>query len=880
MTRAVIMAAALGACLAGCTKVPDLNPGDCGNRIVESDEDCDGFAGQGLECGAPDTENECAFVCNPNADAVACPPDWQCGQDRRCRQPTGTFDVERTSTLQFSAEDLAVGDIDGNGYIDIVGNQSSRVTMRLGSGSALLADERDVLVPEPVGPLLFDYVDEDPRLDVIVPIQGGLFTLVGDARPSLEPVPYASLQLSPLGGIRTLTVEAFPDDRDLELLALTNDGMVFFEADSTSAQVFPDGGTIAELARDVAVGNIDDDAQSEVVLAFDGERLVHICQGQVAMSGNEGSLQTVCGTPLDVNNPIDATGGTRFADVNGDGALDLLASVTVEGEKKVTVALGDGLGTFARSEVAEIFSLTEDQGGGAATRADPWPIAIVDLDGAEQGDAAHDYVFSKDIMLVNASGDVFPERGIIAKRANQDTWTSAAITDINDDGRLDVAVSLAQLDGIDFFRNVREDEVVGVVFNEFRRDTDGPPRLLRSGDFDGDQVGDVAFVLGELDDDQPNQIAVSFGDTSGSPSEPVAMGNFGKLEVLEPIDTSLAAGDFDTITDLAVVFSTTDPVARQANVLRGDSSRRMLSPFFLFTRNEEFDLPQGVALGSFGSLGVGSPTALDLLVIGKHLLGFRAWLLAGTGTGGGLGAFGFQADLPASDELDYGCALWRAGDLDGNPGDEVVGIDSSSGCASGASGEAATIVEMKIDPGAFNGSGAATLSPVITDLGPELVNVRALHLHDMDLDGNLDIVAAFQGDDDSGIGARAVIFWNNGGSFDLLNDRTVIESPPFVFYDAAPIRFGSAAPELILLSEGVINGDTRRLILRVSANGSRSYDPPEPLAERGSNGHLAVADLDGDGLEDIVYTDGDNAHVILQRPGPPLGSQDTEGAAQ
>jgi hypothetical protein len=875
MTRAVIMAAALGAFLGGCTKVPDLDPGNCGNRVVEEDEDCDGFASPGLECGAPDSDNQCSFVCKPDDPTPGCPPDWQCGRDLRCRQPTGEFDVDRATTLQFATQELAVGDVGGDGYIDIVGNQSSRVTMRLGSALDLLGDERDVLVPEPIGPLLFDYVDEDLLLDVIVPIAGGLFTLVGNARPSLEPVAYASLQLNPLGGIRTLTVEAFTanNDRDLEILALTNDGMVFFEADSTSALSYPDQGSLANLGRDIAVGNIDGDALSEVALAFDKEQVVHICQGQVDASGVEGSLQAVCGTPVAVTNPVDATGGTRFADVNGDTFLDLLVSVTAAGERKVEVALGDGLGTFSRSEVAELFSTTENQSGDFVPRPDPWPIAVANLD----GDAANDYVFSKDILLVANSGTVVPDRGVVASRAATDTWTSAAITDINDDERADVAVSLEQLDGIDFFINVA-DPGLGVVFNRFRVDTDGPPRLLRGGDFDGDLVGDVAFVLGDLDDDEPNQIAVSFGDTSGSPSDPFPMGSFGKIEVLEPIQTSLGIGDFDTITDLAVVFSTATPLARLANVLRGDSSRRMLSPFFLFTSDEVFDLPQGVALGSFGNLGAGSPTALDLLVIGKFAAGFRAWLLAGTGSGGGLGAFVEQADLPPSAELDYGCALWRAGDLDGNPGDEVVGIDSRSGCAS--AGESATMLEMKVGAGAFDGSDSAALSPIITDLGTEFVNARALHLRDMDLDGSLDIVAVFQGDERNGISSKAVIFWNDGGSFDLQNGRAVIESPPFVFYDAAPIRFGSAAPELLLLSEGVINEETRRLILRVSYQpGSRSYGEPAVLANRGSSGHLAVADLDGDGLDDIVYNDGDNAHVILQKPGPRLGSQDPEGAA-
>lgn len=886
MIRAAIIAATLGAFAGGCTKVPDLDPGNCGNRIVEGNEDCDGFAPAGLRCGEPGTSTQCSFTCVPDDAEPTCPTDWQCGRDGQCRQPTGTFAIESVATLQFATQELAVGDIDGDGYIDIVGNQSSRVTMRLGGTSGILSEQRQVLVPEPIGPLLFDYVDEDPLMDVIVPIAGGLFTMVGDARPSLEPVSYASLQLNPAGGIRTLAVEVFPADNDREILALTNDGMVFFEAKSTASGAYPGGGTFATMGRDVAVGDVDGDGESEVALAFDKQLVVHICRGQVDDEGREESLQAVCRATdtVTTTNPINAAGGTHFADVDGDGFLDLLVSVTVEdGSQQVEVARGDGLGGFGRGEVAALFSDTFDQGGNRLPRADTWPIAIANLDGDGDADGtdAHDYVFSKDIMLVRASGaGGLPERGEVVARAGTDIWTAATIMDSNNDGRDDVAVGLGQLDAIDFFLN-NEAPGVGVVFNKFRVATGAPARLLRGGDFDGDLVDDVAFVQGELDDDQPNQVAVSFGNTSGSPSEPISMGNFGKIEVLEPIDTSLGNGNVDTIKDLAVVFSSAAPPSRLANVLRGDSSRRMLSPFFLFTLEETFDVPQGVALGSFGSLPGSLPEARDLVVIGRHMDGFRAWLLAGTGSQGGLTAFGRQAPLPASSELDYACALWRAGDLDGVPGDEVVGIDTRSGCAgSGSAGQSATLLTMKIEAGAFDNSNSAALAPVITDIGPDFVNLRALHLHDMDLDGSLDIVAVFRGDDRAGVGSKAVIFWNDGGAFDVQNDRAVIESPPFVFHDGAPIRFGSAAPELLLLSEGQVNGELRRLIVRATYQGERSYAAPTRLVERGSSGRLAVADLDGDGLEDIVYTDGDNAHVIVQTPAPPLGSRDTVSAPE
>jgi hypothetical protein len=862
MTRALIMAAALGAFLAACTEVPDLELGDCGNRVVEAGEDCDGFAEAGLMCGPPAADTDvagkataCFFVCDPGADALACPAGWECGPDRRCREPTQTFAEDEATTLPFPVEEFAVGDVNGDGYADLVGNQSSRVSMRLGSSTATLAGRVDVQAPEPIGPLLFDRVDNDPLLDVIVPIADGLFTLVGDTRTSLDPVAYASLALNPAGGFRALPVEAFTgdSDRDLEILALTSDGMVFFEASSNNALAFPAQGSIQTLVRDIAVGNIDADPLSEVALAFDKKNVIHICEGR-ASDGLERSLQVVCDRTVPVENPIAAAGGTRFADVNGDRALDLLVSVTVDGVLQVEVRLNDGTGVFAAGVVSQLFS-----GDSAAPRANPWPIAVADLD----DDNADDYVFSNEIVLVADSGGLVPQGGVSAVKAASDTWSSATVSDINGDERPDIAVGLERADRIDFFLNSR-DSGQGVVFNKFTLNLDARPRLLRAGDFDGDLVDDVAFVLGELGDERPNQVAVSFGNTSGSSSPPVVMGSFGAIEVLEPIVTSLGISDFDTITDLAVVFSTAEPATRLANVLRGDSSRRMLSPFFLFNEQEQFDQPQGMVLGNFTARDDEPAVASDLLVISEFAPGFHAWLLAGVGLRAGLLAVG-RTEVTDVAGFDFDCALWRAGDLDGVPGDEVVGIDGRLGC-NGASGSSeGTLLRLTVTAGGFDGGPISDLAPGLSQLGKDFVNLRSMRLHDMNKDERPDIVALFQGDAQGGIDSAAVVFWNEGGQFDA-SRRAEIKIPGVAFYDAVPIRFGDATPQLLVLSE--------EWIFRVVYDaGTSSYGTPSILLEQGSTGRLAASDINGDGLSDIVYTNDEDARVILQIPGLPLGSR-------
>jgi hypothetical protein len=355
------------------------------------------------------------------------------------------------------------------------------------------------------------------------------------------------------------------------------------------------------------------------------------------------------------------------------------------------------------------------------------------------------------------------------------------------------------------------------------------------------------------------------------------MGSFGDIEVLEPIATSLGISDFDTITDLAVVFSITEPAKepgdpprkiRLANVLRGDPSRRMLSPFFLFNENEQFDQPQGMVLGNFTARADEPASARDLLVIGEFEAKFRAWLLAGTGVRAGLLGEG-RTDVTDVAGFDFDCALWSAADLDGTPGDEVIGIDGRFGCNGASGSNEGTLLRLTVNAGGFDGGTSADLAPTLLPLGNDFVNLRSLRLHDMNEDGKIDVVALFQGDSQANVDSVAVVFWNENGQFDA-SRRAEIKVPKTALYDAVPIEFGDATPQLLVLgSEWVLHG--------IYEPNTGSYPAPEILINQGGTGNLAASDVNGDGLSDIVYTEGEDAHVILQIPGLPLGSRNPGG---
>lgn len=884
MTRAMIVIAALAApwaFLGACTEVPDLPSNTCGNRIVEESEDCDGRTDEGLLCGEPETANECRLVCDASAAEPACPVGWGCGRDGRCRRPTGALQEAPGSPVRLAVEEgFVVGDIDGDGYPDLVGNQASRISMRFGSGLGDFPTALDVVVPVPTSLMAFDDLSDDGLLDVLVPITGALFTMLGSPGQQLDPVAYGTLPLVPGGRIRVLAVDAFtnqddPGDRDLEILALLEDGMAFFEAESSSRASFPGEGF---PALDIGVGNIDNDQKTEVVLGFPGESVIHICEGRISGEG-EKSLQPVCDGTVALTSPVHADiGGTAIIDVDGDGTLDILAAVDTGGEAQVEVAFNDGLGNFTAATVIPFFSTTLGDDAMVA-RANPWPLASADFD----RDGNTDYVFSQEIVLSRDVVDGIPQTPEVLVQAASGPWLEATVSDINGDQRPDVAVNRGKLTGVDVFLNA-DDVILGPSFNKFNVATEGPPAFLSAGDFDGDLVGDIAFVedgLGEV----PDRVSVVYGNASGTPLPPITMGSFGKVDVLEPLVTELGVSDFDIITDLAVVFSVSAGNSRSASLLRGDSSRRMLSPFFLLNEDEELDTPRGVIAGDFALGSQGAPTPRDALVISEYGGELGMWLLDGGVVEGGLVGPGIPDRSllePTRGMFDYVCALWAAGDIDpGTPGDELVGIDQLAGCDSSESaGPGASLFQMDNVEKALDGQVSDDYELTVAEIGGGLTGVRSMALHDLNRDGLLDLLAVFTASADSAAGSAIVVFWNQDGRLDP--QGTVIQGQGGIqLYDAAPIQLtGDQVPELaVLVREPDVGGQAPESLFKVywasyDAAG-QSYGTLSLLLEAGSDGRLRTTDVNADGIDDLVFTAGANVRTFLQEPGAPLGSGET-----
>ena len=179
---------------AACYDLPDVEPDVCGNKVIDGEEDCDGFTEYGGEtaCGAPELVEEakqCVYLCDEGG--TACPPGWGCGLNGVCSRPEGTFIDAPASPWHMPVDEFAIGDVDGDGNADLIGNDPAQIMVRFGSSNAEFPDELFTPIRRPTGAVTYTHFDNDTRLDAVVPIDLGLFVLRGGGARTLDSVAYS-----------------------------------------------------------------------------------------------------------------------------------------------------------------------------------------------------------------------------------------------------------------------------------------------------------------------------------------------------------------------------------------------------------------------------------------------------------------------------------------------------------------------------------------------------------------------------------------------------------------------------------------------------------------------------------------------------------------
>ncbi len=852
--NAIRIAAVAAVALCACTDLGDVERDRCGNGVIEplAGEDCDGSEA----CGAAGTEQACRIVCATNV-ADACPGRAVCGIDGICHAPGGTFSL--ATSVAWTTPHLLVADTSGDGYPELVGVGAQHVDVRLGGRDLGYSALPSIPSPPLTGAPRAADLEGDGDADVAIPVGGGVFSLSGSSATVLDPFFYNSFAAPAAGRIVAVGVE-FADLIAVPLIAAgdseSGQSVLVFAGLESSGAFFPPGRTVDELVGEtLPVGQLIDNSLNvrTVALAFATGRAIALYDTTVV------DLDTLTITPrssvmLPLNTEIRA--GAWFADFDGDGHVDLVASVDTGGVEGLAVAWGNGSGGVIDSnnvanQASVVWRADRDQDGQAGVDGPLAPVMI--------GQVTDNLVIlgdENDADVIAAAGlyttsCLFRNQcALYLLRPSGRSWTGAVVADVNHDDRPDVAAFARGQTGIDLLLNT----TTTLLFNDASVASAGAVERILTGDFNGDTITDLAYVDTVPGVAFTDALSVAFGQDLVPPGPPVFMGSIGEYVAGGGLLTGGGAGEFDFVDDVVLVTDRQVGTAtrRGAAILFGSTSRRLTAPL----------LPASIPRGNrpvnatrvddvFPLDGNGDPYT-DLVVV--TTTGYGADPSAGTGQGAPVlirhaRFFAGQSDGQADEgdfveltnlNLNLDGARWLGADVTGNERDEAIGLRGDGG-----------LVLVRLD-GTCTGPACLTL---VAPPMPVVVDPVAFRAADLDGDGDLDLIAMMRNRSDTGMTARTaavVVWWNETG---FAPARTQVISGDVL--DALSIDLDRDGPrELILLERRA--GDVVLAAARLSGG---AYGPAEAIASATDGVALDAADLDGDALEDLVVVTGVERNV-------------------
>ncbi|WP_394836473.1 VCBS repeat-containing protein [Pendulispora rubella] len=819
---------------------------------------------------------------------------------------------------------LDVADVDGDGRKELVATSSSLTQVFAWNDRRAFSPNEALFKP------LSRIPNWNPSLDSVRPVVTSLLGQGGDAllfsagqisvwladavSHTLEAVQYPSVMFEHAEGLHVVfadthtTVAGAPSTGD-ELYAFRPGfGAVGHHIALLQGHVVTPVQRLREsparLAGDVQVRDVDGDGLPELLYAFEGNTGVDVffpkkmippaapCPGSAAPAPDP-AVRVPSGYAVGPK-------GILVEDLDGDGKLDILIHIQrearAEGEStsSVVVAYGTGKGTFHSSPGlpsagvpdGHTSNLSADLLAGLGSTL---PLAAGQLTNfGLESDPFCDFVLP-DKILFRIDAGTGPS--LVEKRSRH-TWQEAKIDDFDHDGSPDV---VARSNGaLVFYHGTGKPMVMSRSEHAVSNITG-----MIVGDFDGDLRPDAAcsvsggngselrilYDLGHPEDARTEKDDEFVRTGHFSSIERMASGYFAMAEPSQP-------GTADGLADIVVVGRASDPDARYLSLLQGSGSRRMLSPLELDRLIERKNGGQdggveslALAVGKFhdpdhpsiAALGrsAGKPPAYGLWQL---LLTRDAQVVPGATTHDPLP----KQLLTYPARLQWDKASLAALDLDPDsvpPLDELV---LAVPPAAGPEPAKGALVVAKFREGTWI---VESIRPLGEMFDPGLPwKVQAV---DIDGDGHKDLVALFQ-DGKEGDGRTRVkldVYFNDRTG--TLKEPVTISVPDQDIVDGAwlhadpnsterdkrdivvltrPSDDRDAEADVFLLTTDTTNkafAPARSLLVSSSALALR---PITARSSRSFRGSIAAGDIDGDGVDDIVYSIGNSATLLKGTP--------------
>jgi hypothetical protein len=343
---------------------------------------------------------------------------------------TGTFSNGSTPSVADNPNKIVVGDIDGDGDLDLLTTSTDLsgsvgvglVSIRLNDGLGLFSGVNNVPVGQSATGIALGDVDGDGDLDILV-TDGDANTV--NVRLNNGNGVFSGTQSVNVGNAPTdVAIGDLDGDGDLDLVASNGGGAtVSVRVNNGNGQFSGTlnvalGGSVVA----VALGDADNDGDLDIFgAAFNGTVGIRINAGNGTFSGNQDII---------VGNRGTYPACIALGDIDGDGDLDFLAS-NHYGRNEVSVRLNNGSGVFSGTQEVNIQLSIGDNDS-----PDSIALGDVDADGDLDLFATRSSNLSRTIALRlnNGSGIFSGSQSVSVNYAP----VSVVLGDVDNDGDLDL----------------------------------------------------------------------------------------------------------------------------------------------------------------------------------------------------------------------------------------------------------------------------------------------------------------------------------------------------------------------------------------------------------------------------------------------------------